>query len=186
MEGGEQDMDFRLERLRQAIDEAVAGMDEAALGAAPAPGKWSAAQVLEHLALSYQLTTKGMGRIVEQGRPAATAANWTQRMGAFVILRLGFFPPGRKSPERVEPRGELPPGQAVETIRRSLTEMDAALARARERFGEKTKVADHLVLGAFSVEQWRQFHLVHGLHHMKQVREMKKRFVRASSAAAGK
>jgi hypothetical protein len=27
------------------------------------------------------------------------------------------------------------------------------------------------VLGPFSIEQWRKFHLVHGRHHVKQIRQ---------------
>lgn len=181
---GEQGMDSRLRKAFDAIDHAVDGMDAAALAAPPAPGKWSAAQILEHLALSYQLTTKGMSRILEMGHAAATRSSLGQRVGAFAVLKLGYLPRGRKSPERVLPRGAVPPAEAVETIRRSLTEMDAALTRAAERFGKTVKLADHPVLGPFTVEQWRQFHLVHCLHHMKQVRALKKRFAPASHTAS--
>jgi hypothetical protein len=32
---------------------------------------------------------------------------------------------------------------------------------------------DHPILGPFSIAQWRKFHLVHGLHHVKQIQRLK-------------
>ena len=32
------------------------------------------------------------------------------------------------------------------------------------------KVVDHPILGAFTVDQWLKFHLVHTRHHEKQIR----------------
>jgi hypothetical protein len=34
------------------------------------------------------------------------------------------------------------------------------------------RVLDHPLLGPFSIWQWRKFHLVHGLHHGKQIRNL--------------
>ena len=45
-------MDPRLDRLKQSLDSAVEGMSSEEL-AWHLPGKWSAAQVLEHLYLTY-------------------------------------------------------------------------------------------------------------------------------------
>jgi hypothetical protein len=32
---------------------------------------------------------------------------------------------------------------------------------------------DHPILGPLTGGQWRKFHLVHGLHHVKQIRRLR-------------
>ncbi|MGZ7099671.1 MAG: DUF1569 domain-containing protein [Candidatus Angelobacter sp.] len=34
---------------------------------------------------------------------------------------------------------------------------------------------DHPVLGPLTAAEWRKFHLVHGLHHVKQIRSLRER-----------
>ena len=59
-------MDPRLQKLQAEIAAAVAPMSTAQLTAHP-PGKWCAAEVLEHLYLTYTGTIKGFERVVEAG-----------------------------------------------------------------------------------------------------------------------
>jgi len=47
--------------------------------------------------------------------------------------------------------------------------MDASLADAERRFGHRTRVLFHPILGPLTAQQWRRFHLVHGRHHLKQI-----------------
>jgi hypothetical protein len=46
---------------------------------------------------------------------------------------------------------------------------DIAAAGAEQRFGARTKLANHPLLGAFTAHEWRRFHLVHTRHHVKQI-----------------
>src|ERR1700685_830100 len=68
-------------------------------------GKWSTAQVLEHLYLSYSGTVKGFERCLEAGKPLARAPTLKGRARAVVVTELGRFPTGRQAPERTRPRG---------------------------------------------------------------------------------
>ena len=61
-------MDFYLEKLQQEIAAATRGLEAAALARHP-DGKWSAAEVLEHLYLTYRGTAKGMERCLQEGKP---------------------------------------------------------------------------------------------------------------------
>jgi hypothetical protein len=96
-----------------------------------------------------------------------------------VVSRMGIIPGGRKSPERVAPKG-MPGVQARSMALEGIRKMDEALKHCEERFGSKVKVADHPVLGPIPVPEWRKFHLLHTLHHMKQVDAL----VQGSSKAA--
>jgi hypothetical protein len=51
--------------------------------------------------------------------------------------------------------------------------MDRILTECEAKFGKHAKVLDHPILGPFSIAQWRKFHLVHGLHHVKQIRRLR-------------
>ncbi len=56
-------MDSSLEKLKQALESALAGMSNEQMCRHPA-GKWSAAEVLEHLYLTYTGTVKGFERVL--------------------------------------------------------------------------------------------------------------------------
>ena len=133
------------------------------------PDKWSAAEVIEHLLRAYSGTAKGLERCVEKGAPTATGQTFRQKLFSFGLINLGYFPPGRQAPKHVLPTGALDLGAVLDAARRDLARLDAAASKAREQFGG-VKVMDHALLGAFTVDQWLKFHLVHTRHHEKHIR----------------
>lgn len=169
-----------LKRTLDAIDQAVAGMPVGDMGWSPA-GKWSAAQVLEHLAIAFGSTAKGLERALAQGKPLPTTSSAFQRVARFLVVGLGYFPPGRKAPEMTVPKG-LPPEEALRTSRENLEKMDEVLERCEKQFGLRLKIANHPVLGAFNVRQWRRFHRIHTEHHMKQIARLKEMAAGATPA----
>lgn len=136
------------------------------------PGKWCAGEILEHLYLTYTGTSKGFGRVLEAGRPLAQAATWKQRAGALIVVGFGYMPPGRQAPAVARPRG-FPPEKVVAEILPALAQMDDLLARCAAQFGARIPLLDHPVLGPLSIPQWSKFHLVHGLHHTRQIRRLR-------------
>lgn len=76
---------------------------------------------------------------------------------------------GREAPKHIIPTGELDLRAVLDAVRRDLARLDAAAIRTREPFG-RAKVVDHPILGAFSVDQWLKFHLVHTRDHEKRIR----------------
>ena len=160
-------MNSRLEHLKQGLESAVAGMSSEQLSW-HLTGKWCAAEVLEHLYLTYTGTIKGLERVLTTGKPLATRASVTHRTLTFVVVGLGYMPAGRKTPEVAKPRG-LPAEQVRNEIGAKLVAMDAIIARCEARFGRRVKVLDHPILGPLTATQWRKLHLVHGRHHHKQL-----------------
>ncbi|HEY3972851.1 MAG TPA: DUF1569 domain-containing protein [Candidatus Sulfotelmatobacter sp.] len=47
------------------------------------------------------------------------------------------------------------------------------IARCEKQQGRSRKLLDHPILGPLTGNQWRKFHLVHGLHHVKQIRRLR-------------
>jgi Protein of unknown function (DUF1569) len=162
-------MDSYLERLRRQLEDAVAGASAASLAQGP-PGKWNAAQILEHLLLTYKGTNRGLAKCVEQGAPLGTRATLKHRMATLLVVDLGYMPRGRKSPERAMPRGMAPDmvrHEVVEELQRMVTGFD----ECERKFGPRTKIMDHPFLGPLTAGEWRKFHWVHGRHHVRQIRE---------------
>ena len=164
-------MDSYLKRLQDALDFATRGMDTAALTRHP-EGKWNAAQVLEHLYLTYAGSVKGFERCLQEGRPLARTPTWKERVAAFAVTGLGYFPEGRQAPERAVPRG-MAAEEVVRTIKEKLAAMDAIITQCEARFGRSTRILDHPLLGPLTARQWRKFHWSHAQHHMKQIRKLR-------------
>jgi hypothetical protein len=156
-----------LEELNLKLEIAIDGMTEKQFIWHP-PLKWSAAEVLEHLYLSYTGTTKGFERVLAGGNPLATRASLQQRVQAFVVLRFDYLPTGRKSPPQTRPKG-LPAEKVRNGFPEKIAEMDDMINQCESRFGVDTRLLDHPFLGPFTADQWRKFHLLHGLHHRKQI-----------------
>jgi DinB superfamily len=161
------DVDPKLSRLRTTLANAIGGMSAADCARHPA-GKWSSAEILDHLNLTYLGTIRNFERCLASGKPGASSERSRKRWPGRLILWLGFFPPGRKSPERVLPRG-TPLEQLKKEIFENIARMDKIIADCDARFGPGRPVAEHPILGPLTAREWRKFHWVHGRHHARQI-----------------
>jgi DinB superfamily len=160
-------MNFHLERLQKDIVSATAGLSAEDYAWHP-EGKWSTAEILEHLYLSYTGTTKGFERCLDLGAPLGRNPTLQDRARSFVVLRCKYLPEGRSAPKQTVPRG-LPPERVREEFFTRLTEMDAIIAQAAQKFGRSKRLLDHPILGPLAAEEWCLFHRIHGHHHVKQI-----------------
>ena len=133
------------------------------------PKRWSVAEIVEHLQRAYLGTAKGFERCVEKQAPIATGQTLKQKTASFVLINLGYFPAGREAPRHIIPTGELDLQAVMDAARRDLERLDTAAHKARAQFGG-VKLVDHPFLGAFTIDQWLKFHLVHTRHHEKHIR----------------
>jgi hypothetical protein len=166
-------MDSRLESLKQLLENAVDDMSSEQLSW-HVPGKWSAAEVLEHLHLTYTGTIRGMEKVINHGAPLATRQSLKQRVLTSIVVRLRYIPSGFEAPRMVRPRG-LPVEQVRDEIWATLGAMDAIITQCEARFGCHVKLLDHPILGALTSTEWRTLHLVHGRHHHKQLLRLRNR-----------
>ncbi len=160
-------MDPNFQRLHQAIAAATAGLTPAQL-AVKTNDKWSIAEILEHLYLTYTPTTKAFQRCVDQNHSLASPRTLKDVLQTFVVVGLGHLPEGRTAPERTRPQG-MPTQNLVPLILSEIAAMDTAANACRTVLGPRTRVIDHPILGALTVDQWSKFHWVHGRHHVKQI-----------------
>ena len=164
-------MDAYLQRLQGAIASAVHGMTAEGMRHHP-EGKWSTAEVLEHLYLTYTGTAKAFERCLHEGKPLARTPVLKDRVRAFVVTGLGHLPEGRKAPKHALPRG-MAVEEVVREIGPRISAMDDLIGQCEARFGKRTRVLDHPILGPLTARQWRKFHWVHGRHHLKQIHKLR-------------
>lgn len=157
-----------LERCLAVVLDATAGVTlEAA--ARRAGDRWSVVEIVEHLQRAYSGTARGFERCLEKNTPLATPLTIKQSLQAFALINLGYFPEGRQAPRHVLPTGAIPLPDVLEGVKKDLAWLDDVAVRTQRVFGG-VRVLDHPILGAFTVQQWLRFHLVHTRHHEKQIR----------------
>ena len=149
------------------ITDGTAGLDDEQ-ARVRVDGRWSIAEIVEHLDRTYSGTVKGLQRCLESGAPRASARTLKSRAQTFVVVSLGMFPTGIEAPKHVVPSGAVGLAELRTRARANLAALDTAMQAAVERFGHGP-LMDHPILGPFSPSQWLRFHRVHTRHHHKQM-----------------
>ena len=163
-------MDSYLQQTFDEIQRATAGISAEQLAWHP-EGKWSPAEILEHLTLAFSRTAQGMERALNNDANPAPQRTMKQKVSVFVVTALGYLPEGRKAPKGTVPAGTNAADPVGEIIRQ-LTAMDVALTKVEQKKGAHTFL-EHPILGPLTIRQWRKFHLVHTKHHMKQIARLR-------------
>ena len=163
-------MDFYLQRALQAIQHETSGMSPDQLGWHE-EGKWSAAEILEHLSLTFTSTSKAMESFNVEGSASRKAPTLKQRLIRRIVVDWGYFLSGRSAPDFTRPKG-LPPDRAVATICQDIAEMDEKIEACERKYGNNW-LGKHPILGPFRPKHWRKFHYVHTCHHMKQIARLR-------------
>jgi hypothetical protein len=138
--------------------------------------KWSAQQVVEHLVLGYRLTSSALENRLSKGRLSRnhkrTYLQWSLQL---MILSFGKLPQGVPALDETMPVAgsfaAMDGRQLGDLMRQEIDAMDTMFDRCRRKFGME-RVAVHPFLGPLRVDQWRRFHVVHGLHHLDQLRSV--------------
>jgi uncharacterized damage-inducible protein DinB len=131
-----------------------------------APGKWSPAQVADHVAIVYELGRK----LMEGTAKDPSAPRWLRPLIGLMlratILRTGRFPKSTTAKaflpaDRPPPRDVL--SGRIETASRAFEQLATQHARA----GRTT--FDHPAFGRFRVSDYVQFQAYHTKHHEGQL-----------------
>ena len=160
-------MNIYLQRMQDAIAEATHDMNASQL-ARHREGKWSTAEILEHLDHTYRSTATALRKCLDAGQPTARRPTFAQRLAVGIVVGAGYMPGGRKAPEYAVPRG-LPPDEVLRNLPAHIADMDKVLAECERRFGAYRKLANHFVLGPLTAQEWCKFHWIHTRHHIRQI-----------------
>jgi hypothetical protein len=137
--------------------------------------KWTAQQVIEHLVLSYRMTSDALQNRLDKGRAVRKKRTLLQWSLQLMILSCGEFPEGVPALEETTPEPEkfaaMSGRQLGGFLREEAEALNTLLDRCRRIFGME-HVAIHPWLGPLRVDQWRRFHSLHGSHHLNQLRSV--------------
>lgn len=164
-------MTSKLSELRDRLAKAIDGMSAEDLSRHP-EGKWSSAEILDHLNQTYRGTVKNCEHCLAAGKSNASVDRNRKRWQRRVVMLLGYLPSGRKSPERALPRG-TPIAQLTTEIFENITRMESVISACDAQFGRGKAIAEHPILGPLTAREWRKFHWVHGRHHVRQIIKLK-------------
>jgi hypothetical protein len=171
-------MQENLVRLEAELAAALRALDASQCQLTPVqhPGKWSIQQIVEHLVMSYRSTIELLDGRIEKKRPTQAKLSVRQHLGQLFLVGLGFFPAGIDAPAAVRPTLPdvlLDGASLIRRIHDALTDFESRIETARTLFGDGP-FASHMILGPLSADQWTRFHLVHGRHHIKQIRRVRR------------
>ncbi|HEV2672083.1 MAG TPA: DUF1569 domain-containing protein [Gemmatimonadales bacterium] len=133
-------------------------------------GKWTPAQIVEHLALGLNLsaaTFQARRNHAPMSRRPRTPA---EQIAKLFIFGLRWFPPGRKAPERATPAAQISRASAEAHFLAGIAawdQVDRALLPARRA----DLFVKHPRMGDLTVEEWMYFHVIHARHHARQIRQ---------------
>lgn len=139
--------------------------------AAPAAGKWSAAEIVEHLIAGYELA------VAELAGGAGMRLRRSMWRRLFIrlrylpgILRGDGFPAGAPAPREVRPTlpTDVAPADSLRRLREAAARFEGAVGVAR-RERPRARIT-HAYLGRFTPEQALRFCAAHDLHHARQIR----------------
>lgn len=161
-----------LDELSKLLESATAGMSDSAMLQAP-QGKWCAAEILEHLRLTYTGTAKMLERNRDQEKVDPAPLDDRARAGRQLILEQGNFFEGGQAPGFATPKTPADP-LVRSRIQEDLGRLGLLLDEAEQRRGRDAVVGNHFALGPMTADQWRRFHHVHGKHHAKQIESLRR------------
>src|SRR5574341_2425865 len=129
-------------------------------------GKGTPAQIVEHLALSLELSARGFEKTGDRRPPRSRTL--VERVACWLVFDVGWTPPVRAA-RRTVPMPEVDAPSAERHFREGLARWAALEARAAGRAGDPVYV-EHPRLGPLHLEDWLRFHAWHCRHHAKQIR----------------
>jgi hypothetical protein len=133
-------------------------------------GKWTPAQIVEHLALGLSLSADTFLARRNHGPMTRRPRTPAQKVAKLFIFGLRWFPPGRKAPERTTPAPQIDRASAEAHFLAGVEAWDhvdrALLPERRADLFVK-----HPRMGDLTIEEWIQFHVIHARHHSRQIRQ---------------
>lgn len=147
----------------------LAGRPEADWRRAP-PGKWTPAQIVEHLALGMNWSADKFRERSARAPMVRRRRTLVERLARFFILGLGWYPQGFKAPEGARPAEDVSRESAEAHFRAGLAkwhELERLLLPARR----DDLFVKHPRLGDLTLSEWMRFHTSHARHHATQIWE---------------
>lgn len=134
------------------------------------PGKWTPAQIVEHLALGLEWSAAGFEARRARDPMLRRPLTVQQRVTRFLIMGLGWFPVPVKSPKDAVPAAQVDRAAAEAHFRRGV-ERNLELAQMLLPARGRDLFVKHPRMGDLTLSEWMDFHVRHARHHVRQIRQ---------------
>jgi DinB superfamily len=161
-------MKFRrqLEALEPMILDPLEGLRDAQWHEAPA-GRWTIAQILQHLALGMDAVVQLLEERKER-TDLERRASARQQLLRHLLLGIGRIPPGRKTPAATRPADRPDPKLATAQYRMAVERL-ATRAESLPAEQQARLYVRHPHIGDLNLPEWVRFFYVHNRHHAHQI-----------------
>jgi hypothetical protein len=132
----------------RAVSEALAGATEAELNARPAPGKWSAREIVHHLGDSEMTSAIRLRRLLAETSPVIQGYDQDE------FARQLFY--------------DRPIAASLEAFRFARESTAEILDRLDE--GQWRREGTHSEVGRYTLEMWLEIYAAHAHNHADQIR----------------
>lgn len=158
-----------LEESRSAILQAVRGLSDGQWKFREAPGRWSVAEIVEHLALAEQVLFDRVRQGALKSRPAAPGREYA-RLDKTILMLVPDRSNKATAAPGTEPAMRWPPNQALDEFR---SKRQQTIEFLRTAVGLRDRVSDSPFGEPMDDYQWLLFISAHTGRHLKQIDEVK-------------
>jgi hypothetical protein len=172
-----EDVFSRLDRSRAALRAAVDSVAVPLRQQRPAPERWSAAEVLEHLSIVERIFTGRIADALDAARAGGLAGEAGGRtpLPDAVEARMADRANRRDAPEPSRPSGTLDVAAAWDAVERGHEQLRTLIADADGLALSLVTVA-HPAFGTMTVYQWVELMAAHEARHTEQIKEIARTF----------
>ena len=168
----------QLDRLEPLVLHRVRGLEGDEWHRAP-DGKWSIAQIVEHLSIGLDLVVTYLGRRADK-RGMQRRSRPYQSVLRHLVLGVGRIPGGLEAPEVARPSDSPDPELITAQFRMGIEKLREYNEVWTDAQKENVFVA-HPFLGDLNLPEWARFYYVHCRHHGKQIEQRKEWLARERS-----
>lgn len=161
-----------LEATRAEVKAAVASVPSSQYEQAPADGRWSATDIVDHLASIERAITAVIRAKVDAARATGLAeeTDTSSVIGSVNGVRIRNRTRQVVAPEQWHPRKDVKMPEALQALNDSRVEL-LALIGTFDGMAIGTVIAAHPALGDLNMYQWLAFVGFHEGRHAEQIRE---------------
>jgi hypothetical protein len=156
-----------LRATREAVLAHCASLTPEQWAASDGPGRWTAALIIEHLAVLEQR----VAGLLENMLKEPPAADWRERTAAQEgrLAEAAVATKKAEAPPVVQPRGEKTPAESLAEFA-AARERLLALAARRDELEQRVRV--HPLFGEVNGWQWLRLTAYHSERHLAQMRAL--------------
>ena len=159
----------QLDRTRAGVIAATMGLSEAQWKFKPEPGRWSVAEVLEHIELAEDMLFEHTSKKVMQA-PAGKVDRDYKSVDQMVLSAIADRTHKARAPEPLMPKGRGSPQEALDHF---LSSRERTMEFLRVTPDLREHVVDSPLGQPLDAYQWLLFISAHSERHTKQILEVK-------------